>query len=55
LHVTLKGVTTLKARTTKDSWNFVAMTPCNWGSHGQSITFNGKLMVDDIEVEMNCK
>jgi len=31
------------------------MTPYDWGSHGQTISFNAELTVDDIEVEMNCK
>jgi hypothetical protein len=31
------------------------MTPYDWGSHGQSIYFNGEPMVDDIEVKMNRK
>jgi hypothetical protein len=55
LHVTLKGATTFKARTTKGSWSLVTMTPYDWGSHGQNISFSGELIVDDIEVKMDCK
>ncbi len=31
------------------------MTPYDRGSHGQSISFSGELMVDDIEAEMSCQ
>ncbi len=31
------------------------MTPYDWGSHGQNISFSGELIVDDIEVKMDCK
>jgi hypothetical protein len=31
------------------------VTPYDRGSHGQSISFSGELMVDDIEAEMSCQ
>ncbi|CAK9192883.1 unnamed protein product [Sphagnum jensenii] len=51
----LRGAATLKARTTKDSRSLAAVTPYDRGSHGQSISFSGELMVDDIEAEMSCQ
>jgi hypothetical protein len=31
------------------------VTPYDQGSHVQSISFSGELMVDDIEAEMSCQ